>query len=57
MHCEHSELGKEIVAFNFFLVVNPDTAVTKLKYYAGCTECERNLLPQQWEQFSHKYNF
>lgn len=53
MHCEHSELGKEIVAFNFFLVVNPDTAVMKLKYYAGCTECEQNMLPQQWEQFSN----
>lgn len=48
MHCEHSELSKEIVAFNFFVVVNPDAAVWKLKYDSGCTECEQNPLPQQW---------
>lgn len=31
MHGEHSELSKEIVAFNFF-VINLDTAVMKLNW-------------------------
>lgn len=43
-HREHSERSKEIVAFNFVvdIVVDPDAAVMKLKYYTGCTDSLNN---------------
>lgn len=48
MHHEHSELGKERVAFNVFVVVSLAAAAVKLKYCTGCAECEQNPLLQQW---------
>lgn len=47
MHHEHSELGKEIVASNVF-VVSLDAAATKLKYCTGYAEYEQDPLLQQW---------